>query len=164
MKKKQFNFDEGEYGGDLIESEVKYRGKDYVLVEATEAQIAKYRKRSKFGAIKTRRGTEEIANDPEHADSYLLSMCLFAAAEDGKRKEVREEIIRNWPRRVVAPLVDQLTEWSNGHIPETMEDVRYKLEVYKEKLARMKRQQEDGAEEDEDDPSKNSQAGSTATS
>jgi hypothetical protein len=100
---------------DLIEIPVKIAGKDYVLIEADEDKVAKYRnaisrtyKTKTEGAGEVREMTSEGLADTE---SYLLSMCLFQFF-DGKRVSVPKEVIKKWPHRVSGKLFDKLEEIS----------------------------------------------------
>lgn len=101
------------------EREVRYKGKVYKLREASEGAWSKFQ-----GVIDRNRRF-----DPEtgklvgfdvgyaEADAALVAGCLVEV--DGSREiPVLVETVREWPHRVVDPLVEWVKEVSNPPISE----------------------------------------------
>jgi hypothetical protein len=128
----------------LLEEPVKIAGDDYVLVEASEDAIAKYRDAIRLSnyvefnedgkAIRSLSNPK--AQGPASQESLLLSMCLFHEAKpavNGKDATPRVPVslvaIKKWPRRVTAVIFDACERMNKlgDYAPKTPDQERGEL-------------------------------------
>jgi hypothetical protein len=153
----------------LVEIPVSIKGVKYVLREGTEGAV-KARENvisaaMKFGPDGKPVGVVGNIND---ADTVLLANCLYEADEGGRvrlmpsgdpdpRYLVSAQKIRNWPARVVKPLVEKLKEITQLNEAETKDSLDEKIMELREQRAKLEAAAQGS-------PEKNGQRAMTPTS
>lgn len=104
---------------DLVpaEAKVKYRGRQYVLREASEGAAVRWRNAQLSQAKYDDSGRFASVGDAADSEPLLVALCLYYADEAGAlrvqangdpdpRHLVQLEIIRSWPSRIVKKMYD----------------------------------------------------------
>lgn len=118
--REEFDFD----GLEMKSFPVKFKGRKYILVEASGGTVAKYRTAMLGGALmeKSTAGNVKVSGmgGLAEAELVLLAGCLCFADDQGNPVEVKTgvystvpiETLRAWPNRVLEPLAARAKEIS----------------------------------------------------
>jgi hypothetical protein len=151
-----------------IQIKFPFRGKSYVLAEATKGAVVKFRE-AVFRA--TRPGPDmrptTFQGLPE-TELLLVSQCLYHADEAGnlvldkkgnpdKSKLVSMDELREWPDRVVSPLFQKAQQISEMDRGGTVEEIDRQIKFLQGQRAKLLAGQEE-------DPAKNAPADTTENS
>jgi hypothetical protein len=139
-----------------IEVPVKYKGRNYIMREATGEVVARYRDRMMQSARMNADGKIQGFDRLQETEMYLLSWCLFEVNGEGGQVPVTYQHIKDWQNRVVSTLLKDLKLISEIEEPDTEESLLKERAAIDEKLAKLKEQ--DGT------PEGNGQSVSTAGS
>lgn len=162
------DFDAGDQSLDLTIIPVKFKGKNYLLIEALADAVARWKNAQLAGSVISDQRTVSVGN---MADSELLLLgdCLFFPDKDGNpllqpngdlqlNARVKKEHIKGWPNRVVSQLYDRLMAISGLNAgKETVESLEKKIaelsvrrnQLLKERKDKEDREQEASADEEE---------------
>lgn len=85
----------------LFEEIVSIKGEDYILREASEDAICRYRNHN-IRAARMVDGRVVGMEDLADAEPLLVSLCLYTTNKEGKsHQQVALRTIRSWPHKVV---------------------------------------------------------------
>lgn len=138
-----------------IEVPFKFRGKSYVLREASEDVACRYRN-AILRVSKVEDGKFTAGDGFADTSAILVSGCLFEVT-DGGEKSVPLPTVRAWPARVVKPLFQKAKEISDLDEKETPETLTEKILALQEQRSKLLEESREGAE-------KNSPSATTPTS
>lgn len=146
-----FDFDSGL---EPLEKSVKYKGKNYIVVEADESSASAWRNFN-ISAAKLKDG--ELAGFGKIADgtALLVSKCLFEIKPDGTRASIPQEQLTLWPSRIIRPLFDWIKKVSELGEEDTIESLKKRIAEDTKKLAKL---------ETKESVAKNEQSATEATS
>ena len=90
-----------------------YKGKDYLLVEASGEAVARFRNKVGSSVIMGPEGKPRSVTDLADADFLLVSLCCFEV-KDGVRgsNSVSVSTVRSWPYRVQKQLLEHVMRMS----------------------------------------------------
>ncbi len=112
----------------LIELPVQVGAMEYTLREASEATAVQWRNAT-MAAARFRDGNISGFTGIADSEPLLVSLCLF----NGDGKNVPIDTVKEWPARVVKPLVEKDKEISElGETEDTIEQLEEKLAKAKE--------------------------------
>lgn len=141
----------------VVEVPIKIGNNDYILREASEDAVCKYRnallKSTKLGP----EGKPSAIDGMADVEPLLVSFCLFEKYDHKgvqKERNVSLQTIRSWPSRIVTQLFDKAKEISEIEEKETPEELEKQIASLQEKLEQAKAK---------DDPSKNEQKTTSGT-
>lgn len=97
---------------ETYEEPFKYKGKSYILREASSKACAKYRDARNKATRVNPDGKFAGFSDLHMTETYLLSYCIFEV-RDGKELPVSQEELLSWPNRVTKPLFAKIEEVSD---------------------------------------------------
>lgn len=118
---------------DVVEEEhpFQFRGKGYVLREPSESAKLKHQ-RKQFQNARMRDGKLEAdVGDAVEAPSVLVGESVFEAGAD---KPVGQQVIREWPSKLVRQLYDKAREMMGADSAEDIDAQIAKLQELKEGL------------------------------
>ena len=133
---------------ELKQVKVPYKGKQYILVEASEDAVVKWRNAQFKNARVSEKGNIISMGDIASSEPYLVSMCLYVANTDGKlpvtgdglpdtAKLVKKATLEAWPSRVVSKLFDTLKQISELEETENKESLEKKFVDTAQKLVKL---------------------------
>ncbi len=127
---------------------VTFRGKHYVLTEASAGDVLAWRIRQYQHARFDAEGnaTERSVQDVFESQTFLVSCCLYLAdrpgappldAEDNldRSKRVPLEMVRAWPDRIIDKLLEKVMAISELNVKETKEALEKRLVETVQKLS-----------------------------
>ena len=116
-----------------IEVPFKFRGKDYVLREATEATACQYRN-AILRVARVEDGKFSAGDGFADTSAILVAGCLFEANGD---KPVDVKTVRSWPARVVKQFfakAKEISDLDEKETPETLTEKILELQEQRSKL------------------------------
>jgi hypothetical protein len=133
---------------------VKIGKKNYVLKEASEDAVTKYRAAQSRGGFVEENGRFAIPEGASEAESVLVAACLYEVyqheGEDKERPVILSQV-RAWKHSIVRQLFDRVREISNLEQPKDAAVIEKEIAKLHEKLAKLKK----------GDPAKNSHCATT---
>lgn len=128
---------------------VRYQGKKYVLLEASESAHAAYQNVVTAAARFGEDGQIQRAQGLADADPVLLAQCLYAADRDGRLPLDREgnadrrhlvpiHVIKGWPHRVTEPMVDWVCEVSGLRVRPTEQALEKQIAALTRQLEKLR--------------------------
>lgn len=120
-----------------IEIPFSYRGKDYILREATGDAACQYRNAV---ATATQLADGKVSGIKNMADTepFLVALCVRELLGDGKERVVTGVVVRSWPARVQRRLFKKIQEISELDEADLKELYRERDELDK-RIAEMKK-------------------------
>jgi hypothetical protein len=128
---------------ETIEVPVKYKKKEYVLVEASGEAVVKYRNKMSKCAKLSSGGKVAEVTDLASVEPYLVSLCLFEIDGD-KRKPVSVQTVEKFENRVMKKLYETAKRISNiDEDEETKENLETKKKEIEERLEELANKDEE---------------------
>jgi hypothetical protein len=144
---------------------VPYRGVEYVLCEASEADAVKWNNfKLQSGRFDPATGKFSGHGDLAASEPLLVSLCLFLppGTPGGEpTKRVPLAVVNSWPAKVVARLFERakaISELDGREEPDTVESVTAQIAELQAKLSQLRKDRDAG------DAAKNGQGGGTGSS
>lgn len=134
MNNEPMNFDDIS----LVEVPVTIAGEEYLLVEATEATVCKFRNAT-FACTQYTDGKVSSMKGLANVEPLLVSLCLIWKET---RIPVKLKTIESWPNRVVTSLFERAKKISGLNEDESLEKLIEQRDELNEEIEKFKTAEE----------------------
>ncbi len=125
----------------LIEETVRIGKDQYLLREADEGAVCKWRNSQMRTAILGPDGKPKTIGDIADSAPLLISLCLFKI--DGERQlPVTLDTVRKWPNRVTKVLHERIMEISDLNTEDTEEAILKRITADSNRLKELREQKQ----------------------